>query len=54
MISADSRYVLSYNGEIYNFRELRAELETAGYRFKSRTDSEVLLYAVIAWGLEKR
>ncbi|KDB61502.1 asparagine synthase (glutamine-hydrolyzing) [Bordetella bronchiseptica B18-5 (C3)] len=53
MISADSRYVLSYNGEIYNFRELRAELETAGYRFKSRTDSEVLLYAVIAWGLEK-
>lgn len=50
MISADHRYVLSYNGEIYNFRELRAELEAAGYWFRSRTDTEVLLYALDHWG----
>ncbi|MDB5797925.1 MAG: asnB, partial [Paucimonas sp.] len=50
MISADHRYVLSYNGEIYNFRELRAELEVAGYWFRSKTDSEVLLHALAHWG----
>jgi len=50
MLSADHRYVLSYNGEIYNFRELRAELEAAGYWFRSKTDSEVLLYALAEWG----
>jgi asparagine synthase (glutamine-hydrolysing) len=52
MVSADHRYVLSYNGEIYNFRELRAELEAKGYWFRSRTDSEVLLYALIEWGTD--
>jgi asparagine synthase (glutamine-hydrolysing) len=51
MLSADHRYVLSYNGEIYNFRELRTQLETAGYRFRSATDSEVVLNALCAWGL---
>ncbi len=50
MVSADQRYVLSYNGEVYNFRELRAELETAGHRFRSQTDSEVVLNALAAWG----
>ena len=50
MVSADHRYVLSYNGEIYNFRELKAELEALGYWFRSRTDSEVVLYALAAWG----
>lgn len=50
MISADHRYVLSYNGEIYNFRELRSELETAGYWFRSKTDSEVVLAALAHWG----
>ncbi|WP_336236150.1 asparagine synthase (glutamine-hydrolyzing) [Achromobacter dolens] len=53
MVSGDLRYVLSYNGEIYNFRELRAELETQGCAFRSRTDTEVLLNAVITWGIEK-
>jgi len=52
MISADHRHVLSYNGEVYNFRELRAELEAAGYWFRSKTDSEVVLYAFAAWGLK--
>lgn len=50
MISADHRYVLSYNGEIYNFQELRLELEAEGYWFRSRTDSEVVLYAFAKWG----
>ena len=39
MISPDHRYVLSYNGEIYNFKELRIELEAGGYWFRSQTDS---------------
>jgi asparagine synthase (glutamine-hydrolysing) len=52
MISADHRYVLTYNGEIYNYRELRAELAAAGYWFRSQTDSEVVLCALIHWGTE--
>jgi asparagine synthase (glutamine-hydrolysing) len=50
MISADHRYVLSFNGEVYNFRELRAELEAEGYWFRSKTDSEVVLHALTHWG----
>lgn len=50
MMSSDRQYVLSYNGELYNFQELRLELEALGYHFRSRTDSEVVLYAYIAWG----
>ena len=52
MASADHRFVLSYNGEIYNFRELRIELEAAGYLFRSKTDSEVVLNALAAWGVD--
>ncbi|MGB5050131.1 MAG: hypothetical protein WBO46_14400, partial [Caldilineaceae bacterium] len=50
MVSADHRYVFSYNGEVYNFRELRSELEAAGYWFRSKTDSEVVLNALAEWG----
>ncbi len=50
MLSQDGRWVLSYNGEIYNFHELRLELEAKGYTFRSRTDSEVVLNAWIEWG----
>ncbi|MBN1846263.1 MAG: asparagine synthase (glutamine-hydrolyzing) [Sedimentisphaerales bacterium] len=42
--------VLVYNGEIYNYRPLRTELEAKGYRFVSGTDTEVVLYAYHAWG----
>jgi asparagine synthase (glutamine-hydrolysing) len=50
MTSSDGRYVIAYNGEIYNFQELRRELEALGYIFKSRSDTEVALNALIAWG----
>ena len=50
MLTRDGRYALTYNGEIYNFQELRAELEALGYQFRSRTDSEVLLNAYAEWG----
>jgi asparagine synthase (glutamine-hydrolysing) len=52
MASADHRYLLTYNGEVYNFRELRTELEALGYWFRSRTDSEVLLNAFAQWGVD--
>jgi asparagine synthase (glutamine-hydrolysing) len=50
MVSADGRSVLVFNGEIYNFREIRRELEQGGVRFRSRSDSEVLLEALSLWG----
>lgn len=50
MASISQRYVMVYNGEVYNYRELRVELESQGYQFRSRTDSEVVLNALIAWG----
>jgi asparagine synthase (glutamine-hydrolysing) len=50
MQSGDGRLTVSYNGEIYNFRELRAELQAKGYHFVSRSDTEVLLNAWAAWG----
>lgn len=50
MRSADGRKVLVFNGEIYNFIELRTELEAAGRRFRTRGDSEVLLQAYEHWG----
>ena len=52
MISANDRFVLSYNGEVYNFRELRRELEGKGHEFRSRTDSEVVLNALSEWGAQ--
>jgi asparagine synthase (glutamine-hydrolysing) len=50
MRTDDGRFTLVFNGEIYNFMALRAELEAGGYRFKSRSDTEVLLQALAAWG----
>jgi asparagine synthase (glutamine-hydrolysing) len=53
MISSSGRYVVVFNGEIYNYRDLRAELERVGYAFKSASDTEVLLTAVETWGLDE-
>lgn len=50
MVTKDGQYALSYNGEVYNFQELRLELETLGYQFHSRTDTEVVLDAYAEWG----
>src|SRR5580700_8881822 len=52
MVTRNGRYTLTYNGEIYNFQELRAELSARGCVFISRSDSEVLLYAFATWGLD--
>jgi asparagine synthase (glutamine-hydrolysing) len=43
-------FAISYNGEIYNFRELRRELESCGHSFRTRSDTEVLLHAYAEWG----
>ncbi|MDK2042321.1 asparagine synthase (glutamine-hydrolyzing) [Aliarcobacter butzleri] len=43
---------IAYNGEIYNFKELKIELEELGHRFKSQTDTEAIIYAYIEWGIE--
>jgi asparagine synthase (glutamine-hydrolysing) len=52
MVNPDNGDVLTFNGEIYNFCELRRDLEAKGYRFRSQSDTEVLLHAFAAWGTE--
>lgn len=52
MRSEDGRFVLAYNGEIYNFRELRRILQASGHSFRSRSDTEVVLRAYIEWGMD--
>lgn len=50
MTSSDGRYVLVFNGELYNYRALRSELEQNGVTFHGTSDTEVLLEAIAAWG----
>ncbi|MGL5838738.1 MAG: XrtA/PEP-CTERM system amidotransferase [Sphingorhabdus sp.] len=50
MLTEDERFALSFNGEIYNFQELRKELEGLGHQFRTHSDSEVILEAYRAWG----
>ncbi|MDI3559267.1 asparagine synthase (glutamine-hydrolyzing) [Bradyrhizobium sp. Arg816] len=53
MLSSDGRFVITFNGEIYNYKPLRQELECAGKRFTGNSDTEVLLALIERWGLEK-
>ena len=50
MQTQNGRYTITYNGEVYNFNELRVELESLGYTFHSNTDTEVVLNAYVEWG----
>jgi asparagine synthase (glutamine-hydrolysing) len=50
MSDASGRWTITFNGEIYNYRELRAELVRGGCRFSTESDTEVLLHAVARWG----
>ena len=52
MKSESGRTVISFNGEIYNYRELRTRLEQMGYRFRTGTDTEVILAAYEAWAID--
>lgn len=52
MATHSNNYVITYNGEVYNFQELRTELEALGHQFRSQSDTEVVLYAYKQWGAQ--
>jgi asparagine synthase (glutamine-hydrolysing) len=52
MQTADKRYTISFNGEVYNYIEIREELLKKGYSFQTETDTEVILYAYQEWGID--
>lgn len=49
MVSEDGRYIIVFNGEIYDYKKIRKELKNRGYIFKTESDTEVLLYSFIEW-----
>lgn len=52
MVSANGRYTITFNGEVYNFRELKAELERCGVQFRGHSDTEVIVEGFAQWGVK--
>jgi len=52
MSSQSGRYVISYNGEVYNYKDLRCELQNSGYVFRGGSDTEIMLAAIDQWGFK--
>ena len=52
MSTPDGKVTITYNGEIYNFRELRQELQNVGRHFRTQSDTEVVLYSYLEWGVD--
>ncbi len=50
MSTLDGRYTICYNGEVYNYRELKIELESLGFAFRGTSDTEMVLNSFVAWG----
>ncbi len=53
MVSSSGRYVIVYNGEVYNFPDIRADLEVSNISFKGQSYTEVILEAIDCWGFEE-
>src|ERR1700693_5354442 len=52
MLSHCERYVVVFNGEVYNFSSLREELEPRGHKFRGHSDTLIILASIVEWGLE--
>ena len=49
----DEDFIIVFNGEIYNYLEIKSKLENKNYKFKTNSDTEIILYAIKKWGLDQ-